>query len=40
MEAELTKMDSRTDNLKVSEEENVDESIPMDLRKEKNQRSI
>ena len=34
MEAELTEMDSRTDNLAVSEEANVDEAIPIDLRKE------
>ena len=27
-------MDSRTDNLAVSEEANVDEAIPIDLRKE------
>ena len=33
MEAELTEMDSRTDNLEVTEEANVDEDIPIDLRK-------
>ena len=33
MEAELTEMDSRTDNLAVSEYANVDEAIPIDLRK-------
>ena len=33
MEAELTEMDSRTNNLAVSEDENVDESIPIDIRK-------
>ena len=27
-------MDSRTDNLELSEEANVNESIPIDLRKE------
>ena len=32
MEAELTEMDSRTDNLVVSEDENVHEAIPIDLR--------
>ena len=30
MEAELTEMDSRTDNLAVSEDANVDETIPID----------
>ena len=34
MEAELTEMDSRSDNLAVSEDANVDEAIPIDLRKE------
>ena len=33
MEAELTGIDSRTDNLAVTEEENVDEDIPIDLKK-------
>ena len=33
MEAELTEMDSRTDKLAVSEDTNVDEAIPIDLRK-------
>ena len=35
METELTEMDSRSDNLAVSEDANVDESIPVDLIKEK-----
>ena len=34
MEAELTELDSRTDNLAVTEEANFDESVPMDLIKE------
>ena len=34
MEVELTEMDSRTDNLEVSEEINVDEAILMGLVKE------
>ena len=34
MEAELTEMDSRIDNLAISEEANVDEAITIDLRKE------
>ena len=34
MEAELTEMDSRTDNLEVTEEAKVDEAIQIDLRKE------
>ena len=33
MEAELTEMDSRTDNLAVTEEANVDEAIPIYLKK-------
>ena len=36
MEAELTEMDSKTDNLAVTEETNVDEAIPIDLKKERN----
>ena len=39
MEAELTEwseMDSRTDHVAVTEEGNVDEAIPIDLRKEGN----
>ena len=32
MEAELTKMDSRPDNLAVSEDTSVDEAVPIDLR--------
>ena len=35
MEADLTEMDSRPDNLAVSEEANFDESILIDLRKER-----
>ena len=34
MEAELTKMDSIPDNLTVSEDANVDEAFPIDIRKE------
>ena len=34
MESELIEMDSRTDNLAVTEEATVDEAIPIDLRKE------
>ena len=34
MEAELTKMDSRPDNLAVSEDASVDEAVPIDIRKE------
>ena len=33
MEAELTEMDSRTDNLAVFEDANVDGAIPIDLIK-------
>ena len=33
-EAELNEIDSKTDNLTVTEEANVDEAIPIDLRKE------
>ena len=33
IEAELNKMDSRPDHLEVSEDESVDEAIPIDLRK-------
>ena len=40
MEAELTEMDSRTDNLAVTEEANVDEAIPIDLLKRTNYRSV
>ena len=36
METELTEMDSRTENLVVSEDANVDEAIPIDLKKEQN----
>ena len=35
MEAELTEMDSKTDHLVVTEEANVDEAIPIGLRKER-----
>ena len=34
MEAELTEMDSRPENLVVSEDASVDETITIDLRKE------
>ena len=34
MEAELTEMDSRTDNLAVTEEANVNEDIPIHIYKE------
>ena len=34
MDAELTEIDSRNDNLAVTEEINVDEAIPIGLRKE------
>ena len=34
METELTETDSKTDNLAVSEDANVDEAIPIDIRKE------
>ena len=33
MESELTEMDSRPENLEVSEDANVDEAIPIALRK-------
>ena len=33
MEDEMTEMDSRTDNLAVTEEANVDEAISIDLKK-------
>ena len=33
MEAELTEMDSKTEILAVSEDANVDEAIPIDIRK-------
>ena len=33
MKAELTEMDSRTDSLTISEEANVYEDVPIDLRK-------
>ena len=35
IEAELTEMDSKTDHLAVTEEANIDEDIPIDLRKER-----
>ena len=35
MEAELTKMDSRPENLAVSEDASVDEAVPFDLRKKR-----
>ena len=34
MEAELTEMDSRPEDLAVSEDSSVDEAIPIDLGKE------
>ena len=36
MEAEFMKTDSRPENLAVSENESVDEAIPIDIRKERN----
>ena len=33
MEAEFMKTDSRPDNLVVSEDESVDEAVPIDIRK-------
>ena len=33
METEQTEMDSKTDHLAVTEEANVDEAIPINLRK-------
>ena len=38
MEAELTKMDSRPENLAVSEDANVYEVVPFDLRKNEAQK--
>ena len=35
MEAEQTEMGSKTDHLEVTEEENFDEAIPIDIRKER-----
>ena len=35
MEAEMTEMDSRPENLAVSEDANVDEDIPIDLGKKR-----
>ena len=32
MEAELMKMDSKPDNLAVSEDESFDEAVPIDIR--------
>ena len=34
MEAEITEMDSITDNLAVSEDADADEALPIDIRKE------
>ena len=34
MEAKLMKMDSIPDHLAVSEDESVDEAVPIDIRKE------
>ena len=36
MEAQLMKMDSRPDNLAVSEDESVDEAVPIGIIKERN----
>ena len=36
MEAELTKTDSRPNNLEVSEDASVDKAVPIDIRKERN----
>ena len=33
MEAEIIKMDSRPENLAVSEDSSVDEDVPIDIRK-------
>ena len=35
MEAELIKMDSRPDNLAVSEDESVDEDVSIDIRRKR-----
>ena len=35
MEAEVTEMDSIPDHLEVSEDESVDEAVPIDIRKER-----
>ena len=39
MEAELMKMDLIPDNLAVSEDESVDEAVPIDIRKERNKKA-
>ena len=39
MEAELMKMDSRPENLSVSEDESVDEAVPISIRKERNKKA-
>ena len=39
MEAELTKTDSRPNNLAVSEDASVDKAVPIDIRKERNKKS-
>ena len=39
MEAELTEMDSIPDHLSVSEDEGVDESVPIHIRKERKTKS-
>ena len=39
MAAELTEMDSRNEILAVSEDANVDEAIPIDIRKEQSTES-
>ena len=38
-EAELTKTDSKPDNLAVSEDASVDEAVSIDIRKERNTKS-
>ena len=40
MESEFTKTDSRPDNLVVSEDESVDESVSIDIRKERKKKSM
>ena len=40
MEAELNKMDSIPDHFALSEDESVDEAVPIHIRKEKKDESI
>ena len=40
MEVELMKMDSRSDNLAVSEDESVDVAVPIDIQKRKKDKII